>query len=113
MLPFYPTLLRYHLPELHPKLNFPISTKPPPSSKLLHKVLVEFRDSANPLGTRRQERSSEMQCVLFLAEARSGDDADSRGVEQAEGVELVWGAAFLLGCFNGFGGQVDGGEEVH
>ena len=54
-----------------------------------------------------------MQSVFLLAETSAGDDAHSGGVQEAEAVEFVWGAAFFFGCYDGLCREVDGGEEVH
>lgn len=74
---------------------------------------MEFLDGANPLGTGGQEGGAEVQRALGLAEAAAGYEADAGSLEQAHAVELVGGAALLLGSVGGFGGDVDGGEEVH
>ena len=54
-----------------------------------------------------------MQRPLLLSEARSRNDADARGVEEAEAVEFVRGAVLLFCLFDGAGGEVDGWVEVH
>ncbi len=54
-----------------------------------------------------------MQRPLPLPEAAARNDADARGVEEAEAVELVRGAVFLGGLFDGAGREGDGGVEVH
>lgn len=74
---------------------------------------MERRDPPHPLGAGRQERGSKMQRALLLAEARARNDADARGVEEAEAVELVRGAVFLLGLLDGAGREGDGWVEVH
>lgn len=74
---------------------------------------MELRDPPHPLRAGRQERSPEMQRAFFLTEARPGDDADARGVEEAEAVELVRGAVFFPGLLDGAGREGDGGVEVH
>lgn len=83
------------------------------SSELVHELLVELLDAADPLGAGGQEGGAEVQAALPLAEAGAGDDADAGGLEQAHAVELVGGAALLLGGLGGLGRDVDGGEQVH
>ena len=74
---------------------------------------MEPPDPLDPLGPRREERGPEVVFPLLLAEAAAGDEADARGVEEAEAVELVRGAVFLFGLGGGAGGQGDGWVEVH
>lgn len=74
---------------------------------------MERADPAHPLRARRQKRRPEMQRALPLPEAGTGDDADARGVEEAEAVEGVRGAAVALGLGEGAGGEGDGRVEVH
>ncbi len=74
---------------------------------------MKLPNPPHPLRPRRQERSPEMQCPLPLPEAAAGNDADARGVEEAEAVELVRGAVFGGGLLDGAGGEGDGGVEVH
>lgn len=74
---------------------------------------MKCRDPPHPLRARRQKRGSEMQRAFLLAEPGAGDDADARGVEEAEAVELVRGAVFFLGLLDGAGREGDGWVEVH
>jgi hypothetical protein len=74
---------------------------------------MELDQAVSPLGTGRQESSAEMQGALLLAETGAGDGAHAGGVEHAEAVELVGGAALLLGLLERLGRERDGGEEVH
>lgn len=71
------------------------------------------RNHTHPLRPRRQERRPEMQRPLPLPKSTPRHDADARGVEEAEAVEFVGGAAFLFGLRDRFGGKRDGGVEVH
>lgn len=81
--------------------------------KLIHKPLMKLRNLPHPLRTRRQERRAEMLRALSLPEAGAGNNADAGRVQEAEAVEFVGLAAFLLGLLDGFLGERDGGEEVH
>ena len=74
---------------------------------------MKLRNPTHPVRPRRQKRRPEMQRVLLLTEAGPRHDADARLVQEAEAVELVRSAVFLLGLFDGTGGQVDGWVEVH
>ena len=74
---------------------------------------MEVRDPPDPFGARGEESGAEMQGALFLAEAGAGNEADARGVQEAEAVEFVGLALLALGLGDGFGGEVDRGEEVH
>ncbi len=74
---------------------------------------MELRNLPHPLCARGQKRRSEMLRALSLPEAGARNDADARRVQEAETVELVGLAAFLLGLLDGFLGDRDGGEEVH
>ena len=65
---------------------------------------MKLRNPTHPIRPRRQKRSPEMQRVFLLTEPRSRDDADARLVQEAEAVELVRSAVFLLGLFDGAGG---------
>ena len=80
--------------------------------EFFHELLMKFRNPANPFGSRRQERRAEMQRTLFLAKAGSGYDADSRGVEQTRGIELIRLPTFFLGLCLCRLRQVNGWEEV-
>lgn len=83
------------------------------SSKLIHKLLVELCDSANPLGTGSKESGSEMQCSLLLTESTTSDDADTSGVKKSQAVVFIRLSTLLLGLFNGLLRESDCGEEVH
>ena len=74
---------------------------------------MKLRNPSHPIGPRRQKRSPEMQRVLLLSEPGPWDDANARLIQEPEAVELVRGAVFLLGLFDGAGGQGDGWVEVH
>ena len=74
---------------------------------------MKLPDPPPPLCPRRQKRSSEMQRPFLLPKSTTGNDADTRGVEEAKAVEGVRGAVFLFRLFDGAGGQGDGGVEVH
>lgn len=74
---------------------------------------MKVRNLPHPLGPRRQEGRPEMEGAFLLAEAAARDDADARGVEEAEAVEFVRGAVFGFGGVDGFLRKGDGGEEVH
>ena len=74
---------------------------------------MKVRNPPNPLRPRRQKRSPEMERVLLLTEPGAGNDADARFVEEAEAIELVRGAVFLLGLLDGARGKGDGWVEVH
>jgi hypothetical protein len=82
-------------------------------SELIHELLVELHNPACPVCARGEEGSSEVQCALFLAKARTSNHADTCCVEEAEAVELVGLAALLLRCLDGLLGKCDGWEEVH
>ena len=90
-----------------------VAALPPRLLELLHKLLVELDNAASPFGAGREERRPEMQSALLLPEAGARNDADTCRVQHAEAVELVGGAAFLLGLLDGLFWQVDGGEEIH
>ena len=81
--------------------------------KLIHKTLMKVRHFPHPLRPRSQERSPEMQRARLLSKARARDHADARRVQQAEAVELVGLASFLLGLLLGLFRDGDGWEEVH
>jgi len=83
------------------------------SSKLIHKLLVELCDSANPLGTRSKESGSEMKCSLLLTESTTSDDADTSGVKKSQAVVFIRLSTLLLGLFDGLCREGDCGEEVH
>lgn len=83
------------------------------STILIHELLVELDNAANPLGTRSKEGSAEVQATLLLTEPRTRNNADAGSLEELHAVELVGGAALLGGGLGGLGGQVDGREEVH
>lgn len=83
------------------------------SSVLVHELGVELDDALNPVGARGKEGCAEVESVILLAEAGAGDDTDTCGVQQGHAVELIGGAALGAGGFNGLGGEVNGGEEVH
>ena len=74
---------------------------------------MKLPNPTHPLGAGRQKRSPEMKRALLLPEAAARDDADARGVEEAEAVEFVRGAVLFLCLFDGAGGQGDGWVEVH
>jgi hypothetical protein len=74
---------------------------------------VELCNPSNPFSTWRQERCSEMKCVLLLAEAGTSDHADSSGIEKTESIELVGWVAIFLRRFDGLGWEVDCWKEVH
>lgn len=74
---------------------------------------MELPNPAHPLRPRRQKRRPEMQRPLPLSEPRARHEANARGVEEAEAVELVGGTVFLLRLFDGAGREGDGGVEVH
>lgn len=79
----------------------------------MHKLPVKLDDSSNPVRTRGEEGCAEMQRVLLLPKAGTGHDADARGVEKTQRVELVRGPSFLAGLRHGRTRQVDGREEIH
>jgi len=54
-----------------------------------------------------------MKGVFFLAEASTRNHTNSRGIKQAERIELIWRATFLLCGFYGFVWEIDGWEQVH
>lgn len=83
------------------------------SSKLIHKFLVKLGDTPHPLSARRQESSSDMECVFFLTKASTGNNTNPGRVKKAEGIELIRGATLFLRSFDGFGWNVDGWEKVH
>lgn len=71
---------------------------------------MKLGNLSHPLRAWCQERGAEMQRALLLPKAGTRHDADARGVEEAEAVELVGLAAFFLGLLDGFGREGDGGE---
>lgn len=83
------------------------------STILIHELLVELDNAANPLGTRSKEGSAEVQATLLLTEPRTRNNADAGSLEELHAVKLVGGAALVGGGLGGLGGQVDGREEVH
>jgi hypothetical protein len=68
--------------------------------ELGHKVLVELDQSVCPLGTRREEGGSEMQCTFLLSKATARNDTYTRRVKHAEAVEFIWFATLGLGLFD-------------
>ena len=88
-------------------------TSHPSSPKLIHKTLMERPNPPHPLRPRRQKRSPEMQRPLLLPESTTRNDAHARRIQEAEAVELVRGAVFLLCLFDSPGREGDGWEEVH
>ena len=74
---------------------------------------MELDDPPDPLRARREEGGTEMQRALLLPEPGPRNNADTRGVQEAETPELVREAVFLLGLLDGLGRDVDGWEEVH
>lgn len=83
------------------------------SPVLLHELGVELDDAFDPVGAGSEECCAEVVCAFLLAKAGAGDGADAGGIEHLEAVELIGGATFGLGGFDGLGGEVDGREEVH
>lgn len=80
---------------------------------LVDKVVVELDNAVNPLGTRCQESSTEVQRAFSLAETATSNCADTGSLEQLHAVELV-GLAVLGGSsLVSLLGQRDGREEVH
>lgn len=80
------------------------------SPVLVHELGVELDDALDPVGAGGQESCAEVECALLLAKARAGDGADTGGVEHLQAVELIGGATFGLGGFDGLVREVDGGE---
>lgn len=74
---------------------------------------MKLRNPPHPLRAGGQKRRSEMERAFLLAEAGSRHNADARGVEEAETVELVRGAVLLFGLLDGAGGKGDGWVKVH
>lgn len=83
------------------------------SPVLVEELGVELDDALDPVGTGGEEGCAEVECALLLTESRARDGADTGGVEHLQAVELIGSAALGLSGFNGLGGEVDGGEEVH
>lgn len=83
------------------------------STVLVKELVVKLDNAASPLRAGSQESGAEVKGVLLLAEAASGDDADTGGLKEAHAVELIGRAAFGLGGFGGLLGEGDGREEVH
>jgi len=81
--------------------------------KLIHKPLMKLRNLPHPLRARSQERRSEMQRALLLAEAGARDNTDARSVEESGSVEFVWVALFGLCLLDGLLGDGDCWEEIH
>ena len=74
---------------------------------------MEPHDPTHPVRARRQKGRPEMQRPFLLPEARAWNDADARGVQEPEAVELVWLSLLSLRLLDGFSRDGDGGEEVH
>lgn len=116
-----PCLLKYEIRmkryHHHPKYlmhkKFEIFQVAYASSELLHELLVELGDSANPLSARSEESGSEMQSALLLSKATSCNDTDTGCIEQSQAVVLIWLSTFLLGLLDSLGRESNGGEEVH
>ncbi len=83
------------------------------SSELLHELFVELDDPSNPLGTRRQEGSSEVECVLLLTKSCTRDNTYSGCIEETECVKFVRGTFLFLCSLDGFFWEFDGREEIH
>lgn len=74
---------------------------------------MELNNPLHPVRPRSKERRAEMQGILSLTEPGARNHADAGRVEELQRVELVCGAAFCCGSFDGFGGEGDCWEEVH
>lgn len=74
---------------------------------------MELDDAVNPLGTRRQERSTEVQRAFSLAETATSDCADTGSLKELHAVELISLAALGSSSVVSLLGQLDGGEEIH
>ena len=74
---------------------------------------MELGNPPNPLRTRCEESGPEVQSPFLLSEPGTGHDTDTRRVEQAKAVILIWSLAGLLSRLDRLGRQCDGREQVH
>lgn len=75
-----------------------MNCRPIHSSKLVHKLFVEFGDSADPIGAWSKERRPEVKRSLLLAKARSRHDTYTSSVKQPQAIIVVGLLTLVLGC---------------
>jgi hypothetical protein len=83
------------------------------TAELIHEVLVELGNTADPVGARSQESRPEMKSTLLLTKARARNHTDTGRVEKTRAVELIGLATLLRSRLHCLGRQGNRGEEVH